>query len=50
MNKVLHSEKDRTKCRSYLGISVVAHPGKVLLKVIAKQLISDYYETKKVLP
>ena len=34
--KVLHMKKDRTKCGSYRGISLVAHAGKVLFKVIAR--------------
>ena len=36
--KVLHKKKDRTECGKYRGISLVAHAGKVLLKVIAGRL------------
>ena len=39
--KVLHKKKDRTEFGNYRGISLVAHAGKVLLKVIAGRL-SDY--------
>ena len=42
--KVLHKKKDRTECGNYRGISLVAHAGKVLLKVIADRL-SDYART-----
>ena len=41
--------KDRTECGNYRGISLVAHAGKVLLKIVAKRL-GDYYEAKGVLP
>ena len=47
--KVLHMKKDRTECGNYRGISLVAHAGKVLLKVIAGRL-SDYCERKNILP
>ena len=36
--KVLHKKKDRTECNNYRGISLVAHAGKVLVKVIAGRL------------
>ena len=47
--KVLHKKKDRTECGNYRGISLVAHAGKVLLKVIAGRL-SDYCERENILP
>ena len=47
--KVLHKKKDRTECGKYRGISLVAHAGKDLLKVIAGRL-SDYCEKRKKLP
>ena len=47
--KVLHKKKDRTECGNYRGISLVAHAGKVLLKVIARRL-SDYCEREGILP
>ena len=37
----LHNKKDRTECGNYRGISLVAHAGKVLLKVIANRLSND---------
>ena len=37
---VLHKKKDRTECGNYRGISLVAHAGKVLLKIIARPLAS----------
>ena len=36
--KVLHKKKDRTECGNYRGISLVAHAGKVLLKIVATRL------------
>ena len=33
--KVLHKKKDRTECSNYRGLSLVAHAGKVLLKIVA---------------
>ena len=47
--KVLHKKKDRTDCGNYRGISLVAHAGKVLLKVIASRL-SAYCERENILP
>ena len=47
--KVLHKGKDRTECGNYRGISLVAHVGKVLLKVVAMRL-DDYCEAKGLLP
>ena len=35
---VLHKKKDRTECGNYRGISLVAHAGKILLKIIARRL------------
>ena len=40
---VLHKKKDRTEFGNYRGISLVAHAGKILLKIIARRL-SEYYE------
>ena len=47
--KVLHKNKDRTECGNYRGISLVAHTGKILLKIIACRL-SDYCERVGILP
>ena len=47
--KVLHNKKYWTECGNYRGISLVAHAGKVLLKVIAGRL-SDYCERENILP
>ena len=41
--KVLHKKKDRFECGNYRGISLVAHAGKVLLKIVATRL-SAYCE------
>ena len=46
--KVLHKKKHRTECGNYRGISLVAHAGEVLLKVIAGRL-SAYCERKNIL-
>ena len=40
---ILHKKKDRTECGNYRGISLVAHAGKILLKIIARRL-SEYCE------
>ena len=46
---VLHKKKDRTECGNYNDISLVAHAGKILLKIIACRL-SEYYERVGILP
>ena len=40
---------DRTECGNYRGISLVAHAGKILLKIITRRL-SDYCERVGILP
>ena len=40
---VFHKKKDRTECGNYRSISLVAHAGKILLKIIARRL-SEYCE------
>ena len=46
---VLHKEKDRTEGGNYMGSSLVAHAGKILLKIIARRL-SEYCECVGILP
>ena len=46
---VLHKKKDRTECGDYRGISLVAHAGNILLKIIARRL-SEYCECVGILP
>ena len=46
---VLYKKKDRTECCIYRGISLVAHAGKILLKVIASR-VSEYFEPVGILP
>ena len=46
---VLHKRKDRAECGNYRGISLVAHAGKILLKVIARRL-SEYCKRVGILP
>ena len=46
---VLHENKDRTDCGNYRGISLLAHAGKILLKIIARRL-SEYCERVGILP
>ena len=46
--KVLH-KKDKTECRNYRAISLVAHAGKILLEIIARRL-SGYCESAGILP
>ena len=48
MIKVLNKKKDRTECGNYRGISLVAHTGKVLLKIVAARL-SAYCEARNLL-
>ena len=47
--KVLHKKEDRTECGNYRGTSLVAHAGKVFLKVIAR-LLGDYCKREGILP
>ena len=42
-------QKDRTECGNYMGISLVAHAGQILLKIIACRL-SEYCERVRILP
>ena len=46
---VLYQKKDRTECGNYRGISLVAHAGNLLLKIIARR-ISEYCERMGILP
>ena len=46
---VLHEKKDRTECGNYMGISLVANAGKILLKIIVRRL-SEYCERVGILP
>ena len=46
--KFLHKKKDRSDCNNYRGISIVAHSGKVLLKMVASRP-SNYCEAKGIL-
>ena len=47
--KVLHKKKDRTECGNCPGISLVAHAGNALFKIVATRL-SAYCEAKDLLP
>ncbi|CAB1104154.1 unnamed protein product [Ectocarpus sp. CCAP 1310/34] len=47
--KVLFKKGDTMECGNYRGISLVAHAGKVLLKVVATRL-SHYCEREGILP
>ena len=47
--KVLHKKKDRADCGNYRGISLVAHAGKALLKIVAVRL-GGFCETEGLLP
>ena len=47
--KVLHKKKDRTECSNYRDLSLVAHAGKVLLKIVANRL-GDFCEEAGILP
>ena len=41
---------DKTECSNYRGISLVAHAGKILLKVVATRLSYYYCESEGLLP
>ena len=47
--KVLYKKKDRTNSGNYRGISLVAHAGKVLFKIVAMRL-GGFCETEGLLP
>ena len=47
---VLHKKKDQTECGNYRGISLVAHAGKILLKIITRRLSEYYCECVGILP
>ena len=47
--KVLHKKEIRTECGNYRSISLVAHAGNVLPKIVAKRL-GDYCEAKGLPP
>ena len=47
--KVLYKKKDWTECSNYRGLSLVAHAGKVLLKIVANRL-GDFCEEAGILP
>ena len=47
--KVLHKKKDRTECSNYSGLSLVAHTGKILLKIVANRF-ADFCEEAVILP
>ena len=47
--KILHKKKDRTECSNYRGLSLVAHAGKFLLKIVANRL-GDFCEEAGIPP
>ena len=47
--KVLHKKMDRTECSKYRGLSLMAHAGKILLKIVANRL-GDFCEEAGILP
>ena len=49
MIKVRLKKKDPTECGNYRGILLVAHVGKLLLKIVAGRLMS-YVEKEQLLP
>ena len=46
---ILPKKKDRTECGNYKGISLVAHAGKILLKIITRR-VSEYCERAGIPP
>ena len=49
INMVFHKKKDRTECGNNRGISLVAHAGTILLKIIAR-LPNEYCKLVGILP
>ena len=47
--KALHKKDDRSDCNNYRGSTLVAHAGKVLLKIVTSRL-SNYCEVRGILP
>ena len=47
---VLHKKKDCTKCGHYRNISLVAHVGKILLKIVVIRPLGEYCECVGILP
>ena len=47
--KVLHKKEDRTECSNHRGLSLVAHAGKVVLKIVVNRL-GDFCEEAGILP
>ena len=47
--KVLHKKRDRTECTNHRGLSLVAHAGKVLLKIVASRL-GEFCKKAGILP
>ena len=45
----LHKKKDRKECDNYRSISLVAHAGKLVMKIIARRL-TEYCERVRILP
>ena len=45
----MHKKKGPTDCGNYRGISLVAHAGKVALKIVALRL-GSYLERERLLP
>ena len=44
-----HKNKDRTECGNYRGVSLIAHGGKILLKIVVRRL-RKYCERVGILP
>ena len=42
--KALQKKKDRSDCNKYRGISLVAHSGKVLLKMVPSRLSNQFFQ------
>ena len=49
VTNILHKKKGMTECGNYRGISLVAHAGETLLKIVATRL-SAYCEARNLLP
>ena len=44
--KFIHKKKDRTECSNYRGLSLVAHAGKILLKIVGRETLY-YHNTRR---
>ena len=42
-------KKHQTECSNYVGVSLVGHAGKMLIKIIARRPNGEYFESAVIL-